>query len=210
MMAGDRRVWTGAALAAGMAAIAMSAGACGDFLEPVEWDADDRFAGSLSPLNGSGVTGSVEIIVDEDDDEFMVAVDAAGLTPYQSHPQHIHAAPDCPTMAHDANDDRWLDALEAMETAGPILVALDSDLTAVAAGSFPTSSATGRVSYEADVPLSEILAAMDGEPLAPDTRVYMIHGVHPDTELPATVRTIHSLPAHRTLPVACAEMDTAE
>lgn len=210
MMEVDRRRWGGMALAAGMAAVVMSAAGCGDFLDPLELDADRRYAGSLSPLNGSGVTGSVEFIVDEDDDEFMVAADAAGLTPYQPHAQHVHEAPECPTMTHDANGDGWLDALEAMDTAGSILVALDSDLSAVAADSFPTSSATGRISYEAHVPLTTILAAIDTEPFAPDTRTYMIHGVHPDTDLPATVQTIDSLPAHRTVPVACAEIEAAD
>lgn len=209
-MAGDRKRWAGAALVAGVAAMGMAAAGCGELFDPVQLDADRRYAGSLSPLNGRGVTGSIELIVDEDDDEFMVAADVAGLTPYQSHPQHVHAASGCPTMTQDTNGDGWLDALEAMDTAGLILVALDSDLTTIAADSFPTSSATGRVSYEANVSLSAVLTAMDGEPLAPDTRTYMIHGVHPDTELPATVGTSDSLPAHRSVPVACAEIHPAD
>lgn len=195
-------------LVALMSALALSG--CGESKDPVELDEDVRYVASLTALNGSGVTGSVEVILDEEEDAFLVAVDAARLAPHTPHPQHIHAAPSCPTLSHDANGDGFVDMAEGLDVFGLILVTLDAELHTVATDSFPTATATGRISYERRVSLRALLDLLADEPLALDTRVVVIHGVHPDAGLPETVGTVGGRPPEWTVPVACGGFEASQ
>lgn len=189
---------------------ALALGGCGETADPVELDDDVRYVASLTALNGSGVTGSVEVILDEEEDAFMVAVDAARLAPHEPHPQHIHAASSCPTLADDANGDGFVDMVEGLDAFGPILVTLDAELYTVAADSFPVATATGRISYERRVSLRALLDLLGEEPLALETRVVVIHGLHPDAQLPETVRTVGGRPPEWTVPVACGGFEASQ
>lgn len=48
------------------------------------------FTATLTPLNDSGVTGNVQITVDETASTLRVQYQASGLTPGLLHPGHIH------------------------------------------------------------------------------------------------------------------------
>jgi hypothetical protein len=90
-----------------------------------------------------------------------------------------------------------------------------------APGDFPSSDASGTLSYTATADLRKMLDDLRSpdpnrrdhiaklgrfEPLMLGRRSIVIHGVPPDTQLPRTVRSIDGLPAYMTLPVACGEI----
>jgi hypothetical protein len=179
----------------------------------------EQFSGTLTELNGSGVSGSVTFTVDS---EFRVSVDASGLVPSVLHPQHVHSAAACPTAGADANGDGYVDVVEGVPSYGGILVNLDSDLLNYAADTFPTATAGGMVSYMGSAALGPFLTAiggpdsdptdplvtLDGSSLSMETRTYVIHGIDPATDLPGTVASLGDVPPQVTLPVACATIST--
>lgn len=195
--------------------------ACDDddtFVVPDETDAA-VFDGALQPLNAQPVTGSAEVAVDESDDLFSADVDVFGAAPSISHAQHVHADAVCPSMADDANGDGFVDVVEGLPSYGGILTALDDDLSEQAPNTFPSADAAGEFNYDRTASLDAVVSAVRGEDedifvelgpsedFAPATRTVVVHGVDPSTELPETVQSIAGLPAHATLPVACAELD---
>lgn len=190
-------------------------GACDDIFGD---DDDDRevFRAVLQPLNaqvGGNVVGTATFVID--DGQLTASVEATGLDPVL-HPQHIHAANQCPTAAADANNDGFIDVVEGVPSYGPILVPLDGDLSSQPAGQ-PDGFPQGQtIDYTESVSLSALLAdlrAPDPDPNDPvaklganeelnlEGRHVVVHGVMED--LPNTVASIGGLPAKVTLPVAC-------
>jgi hypothetical protein len=85
----------------------------------------------LTPVNGSGATGTA--IITRDADEFSADVTMAGA-PSTVHMQHIHTGSTCATATNDSNHDGFVDAVEAEAVSGKALIPLDSDLRAQDAG----------------------------------------------------------------------------
>ena len=153
--------------------------------------------------------------------QFTASVSAMGLESGMIHPQHIHAAADCPPASADVNHDGFVDVLEGVPYYGPILIPLDDQLASQATGSFPTATGVrGILEYAATTSLAAMLAdlnapdpntadavvKLNGAPLALETRHVVLHGVDPSTVLPASVASLPGLPAYLTLPVACGEI----
>lgn len=184
-------------------------GAC-DGIFGSEDDAE-VFVAELDALNNSGVDGTATFRIE--DGRFVATVQAAGMDAVL-HPQHIHAAAQCPTMALDrANDgDEILDVLEAVPAYGPILVPLDNRLAEVMPGDFPQGNL---INYAQSVGLQELVttlrnfqapnAAFTGlgpnEELNLSSRTVVLHGT--SRNLPPSVQSIGGLPAQVTLPIAC-------
>jgi hypothetical protein len=156
-------------------------------------------------------------------DRFSAQVRMTGTPRNMAHVQHIHAADKCPTIAADTNHDGFVDVVEGIPAYGPILVPLDADLSSQAAGSmtFPMANNAGFYNYQKMTSLTAMLAdlhapdpdPMDavvklpaGEDLNLAGRHVVVHGVPASTHLPATVQTLHGLPAQATLPIACGEI----
>ncbi len=183
-------------------------------------DNEDNFTVQFAALNGSGVTGTAELTMDDDD--FTVEIDGEDLDA-TAHPQHIHGAPGgtvtaqavCPTMADDANSDGFVDVLEGLPRYGSILLPLDDDISTQAQNvpGFPTGTS---IDYSESTTMAALRAALvkdddnGDDPIGTlgadgtidlDNYVIVIHGTT-DT-LPATVGTLPGLPAAATLPVAC-------
>ena len=180
---------------------------------------DVRYEVVLKPLNARankrGVTGKAAITVDEGMITF--AVDARNVAPGITHIQHVHAGNACPTMKDDANGDGFLDLIEGVPVYGGIFINLDSDLSTQPAGAFPIATDRGLLTYEEDVAASDLVAGLkaagvlaDGELVNLEGRHIVVHGVAPDTELPATVKTLPGVPSQVTLPVACGEIRVAK
>ena len=153
--------------------------------------------------------------------EVVAMVSAEGLERGMIHPQHIHAAANCPPASADVNHDGYVDVIEGVPFYGPILIPLDSDLGSQATGSFPMASGVrGILDYVASTPLATLLGdlnapdpnpadavvKLNGAPLALATRHVVLHGVDGATPLPSTVASLPGLPAYLTLPVACGEI----
>ncbi|MEQ9399685.1 MAG: hypothetical protein RJQ04_11035 [Longimicrobiales bacterium] len=200
----------------------LALGACDDDDDLIVPDDTESYAAVLAPMNESGVTGTVSLTI-EDDATFRAEVDAVGLAPEMLHPQHIHFAESCPTVAADANNDGFVDVVEGVPTYGGILVPLDGDLTDQSAGQpdgFPTATAAGTISFDRTANLDAMLAdltasdpnpddpvvKLEGDRLRLTTRTVVLHGVSSETELPSSVQSIGSAPATLTLPVACGQV----
>ncbi|HZG93412.1 MAG TPA: hypothetical protein VEZ46_01755 [Mycobacteriales bacterium] len=166
------------------------------------------YTASLDALNthisGSAARGTATVAVTGD--RVDVAIDVAGVSPGTLHPQHIHAGPECATMA-DAGSDGILDVIDGLPKYGNILISLDdtfADPTDASLG-FPVASADGTYSYRASGSKSHFQDELD-QALKAGTRHVVIHGVDPATPLPSTVKSLPGLPAWATLPVACGEL----
>ncbi len=109
----------------------------------------------FNPLNGSGVSGSAMVTLDDTDamrPTIRVQINASGLTPDLPHPQHIHGnftvqptmgmngpffsgeggtATDSfsPTIATDKDGDGFIEVAEGQATYGPVLINLTSPQT---------------------------------------------------------------------------------
>jgi hypothetical protein len=155
------------------------------------------------------------------DGQITATVSALGIEGGMIHPQHVHAAANCPPASADVNHDGFVDVIEGVPFYGPILIPLDDDLTSQANGTFPTASGLeGRLSYQSSASFAAMLAdlnapdpntsdavvKLDGAPLALATRHVVVHGVDPNTPLPSTVASLPGVPAFLTLPVACGEI----
>lgn len=199
--------------------VAMTAAGCGkNLLDDVGEDA--TFTATLTALNGSGVTGLVEIRTSEADDEFHLELEAAGTAPSMLHAAHIHIAASCPTAAADLNADGYVDVIEGVPSYGLILIPLDDDPGSQSAGTFATSEADGSLALDFDTSLNQLLADLQASdpdsddaivkltgPLDLTGMTVVVHGVDPTTDLPSTVQSLGTAPATSTLPVACGEID---
>lgn len=146
--------------------------------------------------------------------DLQAVVDVAGAEPADAafpeglHPQHIHAADQCPTMADDVNGDGIVDVIEGLPKYGPIMIPLDNNLadTSSQIPGFPLATGDrGTYHYTSSAPVAAIEAAL-GHPLGLATRHVVIHGVDLATPLPSSVKSLPGLPAQITLPIACGEL----
>ncbi|WP_417208742.1 DUF4214 domain-containing protein [Antarctobacter sp.] len=115
--------------------------------------ADAFWTVDLGALNSSGVEGTavLAMVTDESGSTYLnIAISATGLTPSQTHAQHIHGLFDsngvpidsvAPTIADDADRDGMVEVLEGVGKYGDVLLPLTSG------GMMPVADAMGRVSF---------------------------------------------------------------
>ncbi|WP_426998086.1 hypothetical protein [Pseudarthrobacter sp. N5] len=178
------------------------------------------FAARLLPLNaGSHTVGdatysipsaSGNAVITVNGDDVSVAIDVNGVTSGTLHPQHIHAGTTCPDATADGNQDGihdgFVDVIEGLPLYGPVLVPLDSNLNSFSPSlDFPVADANGSYSYNQSASKSHLQGELD-QALKLGSRHVVIHGINPDSPLPASVKSLPGLPAWATLPVACGEL----
>lgn len=145
---------------------------------------ENHYRVDLSPLNASGVYGTVEATL-ADGKMLHITLTASGLEPGKVHPQHIHGINSpvknstCPTIANDTDGDGLVSVREGAATFGPIILALVP---------FNLVDAAGSLNYQASFTINP----GDMQPL--HKRAVVIHG--------ATVNGEY-IPS---LPVACGEI----
>jgi len=181
--------------------------------------ADTDVSGELQPINavgGTPVSGSASIV--SEDGTLTLTLEAEGLSPGM-HLAHVHgfAEPDpgqsrCPGDDADANGDGFVDLIETREAAGVTIIPFSAEPASlnIQTDTYPAADGSGQLSYRQSVGLSSLSAAVEsqfGTPLALSRRVVFVHSVPEGTELPGTVQSLEGVPAHVTLPVACAELD---
>ncbi len=116
--------------------------------------ADSFWKVEFDALNSSGVSGTAVLAIDTDEvtgtSYLNVAISASGLTPSQTHVQHIHGLFDgdgnpinsvAPTIADDADLDGMVEVLEGVGKYGDVLLPLSSD------GVMPMADSLGRVAF---------------------------------------------------------------
>jgi hypothetical protein len=91
------------------------------------------FSTTLTPLNGSGVNGTVSFSLSDDRSSLTVNLLATGLEPGQVHIGHIHGLfsnvtsgtpvnSSVPTLQQDTDRDGFIEIAEGTPTYGPVLV----------------------------------------------------------------------------------------
>lgn len=124
------------------------------------FNADQLYFAKLGELNVSGVEGTALLTLRGDD--LTAFISASGLTPGQTHPQHIHGFEDdtvvarTPTVAFDDNalggdEDGLVELAEGLDAYGGILLPLEPFPTA------PDGTVTFATKYDVDVDLLQPL-----------------------------------------------------
>ncbi|WP_425408462.1 hypothetical protein [Hyphococcus sp.] len=123
----------------------------------------------FTPLNESGVSGDGTITYDADNMLLNVNIIAEGLTPNQTHAQHIHGRFDDdgnpidsvnPTLALDGNGgpvDGVISVPEGANAYGPIILGLTDS-----GGMFPTVGDDGVLNFSQTYDLSDSSLLADG------------------------------------------------
>ncbi|MGH7154083.1 MAG: hypothetical protein ACREF3_09140, partial [Acetobacteraceae bacterium] len=178
------------------------------------------YVAHLHPMNstvtGRQATGEAHFVIHGD--TMTITVDMKGVPPGVMHWQHFHGFKDnhnavCPAAAADVNHDGIIDLIETEPSSGETMVPFNADPAAmqVASNTYPTASANGTYQYHVTVSLPKLQAgfakAFGDRTLDLDRRVVFIHGVPPDTKLPATVASLGTIPAQVTLPIACGKIE---
>lgn len=177
------------------------------------------FAAQLSSANTSvagNTAGAVEITVNGDD--VTVRLQVTG-SPIGVHAQHIHTGTACPTPANDANGDGIVDAVEATNVSGKVLIPFDDDINSQEAGKdvYPTGPIYTYTKSGSYAQIISDLTTTDPNPNDPfvklpagttqiglEGKVVEIHGVPPTTNLPNTVASADPTKSpHQQLPIAC-------
>ena len=109
--------------------------------------AGPSYLADLGPLNGSGVTGTASVVVN-DDGTLTVTIAATGLTPGEVHPQHIHGFDDASANsvvppASAAGDDGVLSVADGLPFYGPVRL----PLATTGGPLFPVATDAGTVDY---------------------------------------------------------------
>lgn len=182
--------------------------------------AETVYVAQLQPLNtsvtGSETTGEARFTISGD--TLTISIKVTGAPPNTVHWQHFHGFKDgqaatCATTADDANGDGIVDLIETGKASGTTMVPFDTDPVAmdVAHGTYPKADANGSYEYKETVSLKALEAAFGkafpGQKLDLDKRVVYIHGVPADTNLPASVASLGTIPAQVTIPIACGEIE---
>lgn len=183
-----------------------------------------RYVAKFKSLNSSvaGVTyaeGKIQVM----GDQITVAMDVKDSPANTVHSQMIYAATECPSEAHDTNNDGFIDPIEASKVLGQILIPLDGDLNTQADGiqEFPTSNFMGKYTYYKEGVLSSLVADLQApdmdtkdeltkleptEDLKLEGKVIVIQGVSSDIYIPGSVRTFEGASDRATLSIACGKI----
>jgi hypothetical protein len=111
------------------------------------------FHAQLSPLNGSGASGSATLL--RNGNRLATNIHSSGIAPNLPHAQHIHgfaqAVSECPTLAASGRDN-LITTAEGQPSYGPIQVSLtttgDTSLaSALAVDRFPVATGAGTLNY---------------------------------------------------------------
>lgn len=121
---------------------------------------------NLMPLSGSGVSGRATLNYNEAKQKLTVKVKASGLTPGESHAQHIHGLPGAgmtpinsvsPTLMQDTDGDGFIERAEGAVTYGPIVVPLDDPM-----GNFPIANSKGKIQFKQKYDLKKSATFAEG------------------------------------------------
>jgi hypothetical protein len=178
------------------------------------------FKADLTSLNNSGVQGSAQLTLDGN--LLTVKINATGLEPNETHPQHIHGLFDAkgkpansisPTLAQDTNNDGYIELAEGQVTYGPVIVPLTSP-PGGALANFPTAP-NGIINFMQTYDLADPKTFADSftkADLMPlDFREIALHGMTVPQSVAAVdgIMSSSSLVYDTLLPVASGEIVVA-
>lgn len=179
------------------------------------------YRGEIQNMNfasqeGQSIDGTVTVTVN--DDVATVDIEAYSLPPGMMHLQHFHGFENgneatCPAEDADANDDGIIDLIETRESAGITMIPLHDDPLnlEIKTETYPQAGENGDLKYTTSFSVSEMKNAVQEKYGLQDFDfndfVLFIHTVNEAQELPETVQSLPNVPAHVTLPIACAQLE---
>jgi hypothetical protein len=151
---------------------------------------------TLTPLNGSGVNGTAQLVLDSVANTLSVHIQASGMEPNMVHPQHIHGRFDhnvpgpgtggmlldssVPTLAQDTDHDGFIELDEGHATYGHVIVSLTSPPGGALSG-FPVAAADGTIDFTQLYDLTDPTTFAGGfnvnDLLPLDLREIVLHGM---------------------------------
>lgn len=178
----------------------------------------DSLNARLSPLNGSGDSGSASVSINGN--QLTVRVETTGVSPGAPHAQHIHigGANTCPpASAAGQNEPRDLiDTAEGQPSYGPVQVSLTTQGgtgadSALAVERFPTADGSGRYLYTRTFDLPAGVSADDVRRV-----VVVVHGISElfgdraayDGDPRSSLKS--DLPLEATIPALCGKLTAAQ
>lgn len=208
----------------GLAAATAIAGALALTAPGWAQQADAVYHATLAPMNAAAAGGETtgEARFEVRGDELTITIDVQGAPAGITHWQHFHGMTEAGVQATcagpdaDANGDGVVDLIETGPASGTTMVPFTADPASmdVPGGAYPVADAEGAYHYSQTVSLaalSEAFAkAFDGQELALDSRVLLIHGVAEDAGLPETTQSLGPIPATTTLPIACGQIERVD
>lgn len=173
---------------------------------------------TLNPHINGTIPGSATFYRKED--RFFAFLRLFAGAPKAWHQQKVYTGSRCPTPADDANNDGFIDIVEAEAVVGKVLIPMDADLGTQMSGRnfYPVGDLSGSYHYERVVSFSRFFNDLKGEDkvpedniikLAPDQgldivgRVVMVQGTAETIEYPETVASTNRHKPFQTLPIAC-------
>lgn len=165
---------------------------------------------NVTSTNNFNITGNT----------LTAVMSVSGVSSNFMQKQNIHIGRACPSAADDINGDGFVDAVEAQNRSGGILIPLDNDLNTQDGGLniYPQSGANGSYNYSEQASLSTMLqdlTAADNNPndevvkLAPgsvlniDGATLELQGIPNTVNLPSSVAGLPGQTPHESFPVAC-------
>jgi azurin len=181
---------------------------------------EETLVGTFDPVNSAETRQNPigDVRVSREGDAYTISMTVDGLSPGM-HLAHIHGFAEsdpqeaaCAGPLADENGDDYVDLVETRSVSGVTLVPLTDEPASLSlqSESYPTASAEGQVTFETTVAAAALGEALQSDlstPVALERRVIYLHGVPEDLPLPDSVQTLEGVPAHVTLPVACAELE---
>ncbi len=182
-------------------------------------DAQQRtLSTQLSPLNGSGASGSASVSVNGN--QVNVRVETNGVSPNVPHAQHIHigGSNTCPPASAGENNDprNLVDTAEGQPSYGEVRVSLTTQGgtgadSALAVDRFPTGDQGGRYVYTRTFDLPSGVTAADV-----DQGVIVVHGIAKlfgdqaayDGDPRSSLKP--DLPLEATIPALCGRLTAAQ
>ncbi|HXH30662.1 MAG TPA: hypothetical protein VNJ01_07600 [Bacteriovoracaceae bacterium] len=172
--------------------------------EPAEVQREERqgyYQVSLSGLN-QAVAGTVKGVgyLHTKENQFYTRVELHSQNFGLTHRQAIHLGGKCPNGNSDVNKDGIIDFDETIQTAGKILIPLDSDIESQALGNeYPFIKEDGMYQYSEATPLDRMMDDLFEEDIDPEDNVGKLNR-NENLELEARTVIVYGIPETKILP----------
>ncbi len=182
-----------------------------------------KYRAAITSLNSDWsdmqTTGTAVLLVGED--SLTIRVRVENLPRSMMHLMHYHGFVNgddatCATIEDDTNGDGVVDLIETQAVSGITLVPFHDNPASmnIKVETYPMADSTGTLTYEKTVALDSLrkgLANVHGiaEPMF-ENRVFYIHGVRAEANLPESVQSLPDVPARVSLPIGCGKFELIE
>lgn len=182
--------------------------------------AKEVYKADIKPLNTDkiGTQPNGQATFEVDGDKLTINIKMKGVPPNIEHWEHFHGFPDgkqanCAIQHEsDRKHDGYIDLGDTEKNSGTTMVPFNDDPAKmnIPTNTYPKADAKGEYNYTKVVSLKELNKKFGetykGKKIDLSKRVIYVHGVPTSHELPSSVESLGTIPAHTTLPIACGQI----